>query len=154
MAGPLGQWIRHHLTPTRRGWRPPVAPECPPGDAWHTLLGARRCLARRAGGAAIPRGRHVSHDTQRRSAERPSPRSPGRERPGSLLKPAEAGWSQQRRHPAHRLGRLGALQPPSGSLRIQPGASAPGALRPWSASAHWRWWLFPALPGRRVRQRL
>jgi hypothetical protein len=37
MAGPLGRWIRHHLTPTRRGWHPPVAPEYPPGDAphWH-----------------------------------------------------------------------------------------------------------------------
>jgi hypothetical protein len=84
--------VRHRLTPTQRGGHPPVQ-ACPgPGRRDATPVGARRCLARRANGVAIPRGRHVSHDTQRGSAERPSPRSPGRERPGSVPKPAKAGY--------------------------------------------------------------
>jgi len=73
-------------------------------------------------------GRHVSPDTHRRSAERPYPRSPGRERPGSVPKPAGAGWSRRRLHPADRPARLYVLQPPSGGLRTEPGASAPGTL--------------------------
>jgi len=110
-------------------------------------------------GAAIQRGRHVSPDTQRRSAERPSPRSPGRERPGSVPKPAEAGWSIRRLHPADRPGRLGAAQPPSGGLRTEPGASAPGVrCRPpqqrWSRHHRTLWRRSAGPPGRRVRHRL
>jgi hypothetical protein len=57
-----GRRVRHRLTPTKRGLRPPAALECPPGDARHTLVGARRCLARRAVGAAIPQHERAHRD--------------------------------------------------------------------------------------------
>jgi hypothetical protein len=49
--------VRHRLIPTTRGQRPNARHDCPTGDGSPHLVGARRCLARRAAGAANA-GRH------------------------------------------------------------------------------------------------
>jgi hypothetical protein len=59
IAGPPGRWVRHRLTPTRRG--SVAAHPCrhrPHRGCTDRLVGARRCLARRATGAANTRGMH------------------------------------------------------------------------------------------------
>jgi len=83
-------------------------------------------------GAAIQRGRHVSPDTQRRPAGRPSPRSPGRERPGSVPKPADPhGASTQPIDP----GACAPHSPLQGACGLSPGLQprAFAADRPGSA---------------------
>jgi hypothetical protein len=62
---------------------PPVAHQCPTGDAPRRVCRGEALPRPPAPhGAAMRRGRHVSPDTQRRPAEQPSPRSPGRKRSG------------------------------------------------------------------------
>ena len=78
-----GRRVRHRLTPTNGAGHPTGA-----GRTGHRCWAAHLCRGEAPprppapSGAAIDGGRHVSHDTQRRSAERPDPRSPGRERLG------------------------------------------------------------------------
>jgi len=128
-----------------------VAPMCPTGTASpYPCRGEALPRPPAPHGAAIQRGRHVPPDTQRRPAERPSPRSPGRSRPGSVPKPADPyGACTEPIDP----GAWAPSQPPSGGLRTEPGASAPGVRGrpppPWS-SPHpgTDWHALPALAGR------
>jgi hypothetical protein len=146
--------------PSRRGLRtPPWAPvraagsrptgpagqASPPGKSAH-LGGARRRVACRTS-VARQMGRHISDDADQCAAQPPHHRLPGRVLgipTGSVTVRGEnhRGHSPSRLQPAagRRLSAANLLwpaargdapsQPPSGGLRIQPGASAPGALAP------------------------
>jgi hypothetical protein len=145
--------------PSRRGLRmPPWAPvraagsgpagpagqASPPGKSAH-LGGARRRVACRTS-VARQMGRHISDDADQCAAQPPHHRLPGRVLgipTGSVTVRGEnyRGHSPSRLQPAagRRLSAANLLrpaargdapsQPPSGGLWIQPGASAPGALR-------------------------
>jgi hypothetical protein len=80
------------------------------------VVGARRCLARpRRTARHMHRDRHVPHDTRRRSAERPSPRSPGRER----LQPRAFAAHHPRRGHHRTAAPIGMRYRPSRAGRVR-----------------------------------
>jgi len=122
----------------------PAGQASPPGKSAH-LGGARRRVACRTS-VARQMGRHISDDADQCAAQPPHHRLPGRVLgvpTGSVTVRGEnyRGHSPSRLQPAagRRLSAANLLrpaargdapsQPPSGGLRIQPGASAPSALR-------------------------
>jgi hypothetical protein len=146
VPGPPGRRVRHRLTPTGPGRSADSGPAGTlPGKSAH-LGGARRRVACRTS-VARQMGRHISDDADQCAAQPPHHRLPGRVLgvpTGSVTVRGENHWghSPSRLQPAagRRLSAANLLrpaargdapsQPPSGGLRIQPGASAPGALAP------------------------
>jgi hypothetical protein len=139
IAAPPGRRVRHRLPPVRTGRSTESWPAGTlPGRSAH-LVGARQHLARGATGRGIAVGTHharrIGGQHRRpiivRPAAFPGPhaRAPtawgenGRAQSSSRLKPADRDGAPQA---ADWLHPLRPSQPPSGGLRIQPGASAPG----------------------------
>jgi hypothetical protein len=165
IAGPPGRRVRHRLTPTRRG--SVAAHPCrhrPHRGCTDRLVGARRCLARRATGAANTRG---MHRPVRRSCwhrhHRPTgglPALPGRW-VRHRLTPTRRGSVAA--HPCrHRLHR-GCTDRLVGARRcLARRASRRGILRGMHRPVRRSCWHrhhrptggLPALPGRWVRHRL
>jgi hypothetical protein len=152
--------VRHRLTPTGRGLPPPVAPICPTGDASPHPVGARRCLARPRRMAR----RFNAADTSRptRSADQPSsplhdrPAVNGRAQSPSRLKPADPYGARTQPIDPSRCAPHSPLQGACGlspGLKPRafdpdrPGSDGRGTTAPFGVD-------LPALPGRRVRQRL